>query len=80
MGHDAVAHLPGQVEALTFLFQLVHHPQALHIVLEAARAEFIQGPLARVAEGRVPQIVGQADGFSQVFVQPQRPGDGAGDL
>ena len=80
MGHDAVAHLPGQVEALAFFFQLVHHPQALHIVLEAARAQLVQGPLARVAEGRVAQIVGQADGLGQVFVQPQRPGDGAGDL
>ena len=33
-----------------------------------------------MAERRVADVVGQGDGFGQVFVQPQPAGDGAGDL
>ena len=80
VGDDAVAHLPGQVEALPVLLELVHHSQALHIVLEAAGRELIQRPLSGVAEGGVAKVMGEADGLSQVLVEPQRPGDGAGDL
>ena len=80
VGDDAVAHLPGQVEALPVLLELVHHPQALHIVLEAAGRELIQRPLSGVAEGGVAKVVGEADGLGQVLIEPQRPGDGAGDL
>ena len=34
---------------------------------------------AGVAEGSVAQIVPQRDGLGQILVEPQRPGDGAGD-
>ena len=60
--------------------QLVHHPHALLVVFKAAGAQSVQRTLARVAEGRVPQIVPQGNGLGQVLVQAQRPGDGAGDL
>src|SRR5699024_12602706 len=50
VGDDAVAHLPGQVEAPAVFFQPVHHPQALFIVLEAAGAQGVQRPLPCVAE------------------------------
>ena len=80
VGDDAVAHLPGQVEALPILLELVHHPQALHIVLEAAGRELVECPLSGVAEGGVAKVVGEADGLGQVLIEPQRPGDGAGDL
>ena len=33
-----------------------------------------------MAEGRVAQIVRQGQGFGKILVQPQLPGDGAGDL
>ena len=59
-------HIPGQVEALPVLLELVHHPQTLHIVLEAAGRELIQRPLSGVAEGGVAKIVGEADGLGQV--------------
>ena len=49
-------------------------------MLEPVRAEFVQGLLARMAERRVPQIMRQTDGLGQVFIEPQCPGDGAGDL
>ena len=56
----------------------VHHPQALLIVLEAAGIDQIERPLAGVAEGRVAQIVPQADGLSQILVEAQRTRHGAG--
>jgi len=40
--------------------------------------QFVQDHLAFMAEGRVPKIVRQRDGFDQVFVQLQRAGDVAG--
>ena len=80
MGHDAVAYLPRQVQAPAVLFQLVHHTQALHIVLEAIRAELVQRLFTRMAKGRMPQIMGQTDGLSQILVEPQSTGNGAGDL
>ena len=80
VGHDAVAHLPCQVQAPSVLFQPVHHTQALHIVLEAIRAELVQRLFTRMAKGRMPQIMGQTDGLGQILVEPQGPGNGTGDL
>ena len=80
VGHDAVAHLPRQVQAPAVLFQLVHHTQALHVVLEAVRAQLIQRALPGMAKRRVAQIMGKADCFGQIFVQPQGAGNGPRDL
>lgn len=49
-------------------------------MLEAAGRELIQRPFSGVAEGGVAKVVGEADGLGQVLIEPQRPGDGAGDL
>ena len=63
VGDDAVPYFPGQVEAPAVLFQLVHHPQALAVMLEAIRAELVQCALPCVAKGRVAQVMRQADGL-----------------
>ena len=47
---------------------------------EPAGHHLIQRALARMTKGGVPQVVRQRDGFGQILVQPQRAGDGAGDL
>ena len=80
VGHDAVAHLPCQVQALSVLFQPVHHTQALHIVLEAIRAELVQRLLTRMAKRRMSKIMSQRDCFHKIFIQPQRLGYGPGNL
>ena len=49
-------------------------------MLEAIRTELVQCALPCVAKGRVAQVMRQADGLGQVFVQAQGAGDGAGDL
>ena len=40
----------------------------------------IQRVFADVPKGRVPQIMPQRDGFGQIFVQPQAPGQRPGHL
>jgi hypothetical protein len=42
--------------------------------------ECVQGLLARVAKGRVPEIVTQANGLGEVFVHSQCSGQGPPDL
>ena len=80
VGNDAVAHLPGQVEAPAVFFQEIHHPQALAVVGKATGAQTVQRALPRVAKGGMAQVVAQGDGLGQILVQPQGAGDGAGDL
>src|SRR5690606_34894731 len=83
------ARLEAQVQAVEggiALFQFVHHPQALQIVLEAARLgrqllhAGVQFVLAGMAERRVAQVVRQGDGLDEVFVQAQVASDGARQL
>ena len=44
------------------------------------RHQPVQDLLPGVTERGVSQVMGQRQGFDQVFVQPQPPGDAAGDL
>ena len=68
------------------LFQFVHNAKALQVVLEAVAVRlvtleaFVERVLPSVAEGCVTQVVGQRDGFDQVFVEAQRAGDRAAEL
>ena len=80
VGHNAVAHLPGQVKALPVALQIIHHAQALAVVGEPARAEPVERSLPRVAERRVAQIVAERDGLGQILIQAQRAGNRACDL
>ena len=80
VAQDPVPHLKGQVQPGAAVFQPVHHPQALLVVAEPCGERLVQRPLPCVAKGGVPQVVSQGDGLGQVFVEPQAPGDGAGDL
>ena len=90
---DAVAHLGRQIQARAAVLDALHHAHRLLVVTVErrglgraggdslmARETLSQSGLASVAEGRVPQIVAERDGLSQVLVQPERPRDGAGDL
>ena len=73
---DAFAGFKAQVQPVELrvaLFQLVDHPQALQVVLEAAMLShaILQGILPGVSKRGVAQVVRQGDGFHQVFVQAQ---------
>ena len=80
VGDDAVAHLPGQVQALAVLFQILYHPQALAIMGKPAGAQPVEGPFPRMTKRRVAQIMAQGDGLGEVLIQAQGTGHGAGDL
>ena len=77
---DAVPYLPGEVESLAVVFQLLHHPQALLVVVEGGRCQSLQGILSHVSEGGMPQVVAQGHRLGEVLVEVQGPGDGAGYL
>jgi hypothetical protein len=82
---DALAGLEGQVEPgelRVALLELVHHPQRLQVVLEAAELAhaLVERVLAGVAEGRMAEVVGEADGLGERLVQSQRAGHAARNL
>ena len=64
------------------LFEQIDDAQTLQVMFKAATIAHatMQRLLSGVAEGRVSEIMRQRDGFDQIFVQPQRPGDTATDL
>ena len=74
--HNTIAHLGGQVERL----DAVDHAQALFVVAEALRADFVQCGFARVAKRRMPEVVAEGNGFGQVFVQAQGARNGTPNL
>ena len=85
MLEDAFAGLEGEVQPVergVALLELVDHAQGLQVVLEAAvlAHAFVERILAGVAEGRVAEVVREADRFGQVFVEAQGARDGARDL
>ena len=93
MAADAVDHLQGEVEAAALTLKELHDAGALLVVgKEASRDSLLrvdpppagktarEGPLPLVAKGRVSEVVPQGDGLRQVLVEPQGPGDGAGNL
>ena len=70
MLQDPLAGLEAEVQAAELrvaLLELVHDPQRLQVVLEAAvfAHAVVQHVLARVAEGRVPEVVREADRLGQ---------------
>ena len=85
MLEDALTGFKAQVQTIkarVSLLELVHHAQALQVVLKAAvrRHAFIECVLAGMAERRVSQVMRQRHGLDQIFVQAQRAGDRAAEL
>ncbi len=81
---EAFAGFPGEVEAgeaWVFLFEEFDDAKALAVVLEAAGFfhEAVEDGFAFVAEGGVAEVVGEGDGFAEVFVEAEGAGDVAGD-
>ena len=78
--HDAVADLPGQVQALSVVLEVIDDPQALLVVAERPPEERREGLLAQMAERRVSEVVAERDRLGEVLVQAERTGGGPGDL
>ena len=80
MFEHALPRFEGQVDAVVIgvaLFKVVHHPQALQVVLEPAMG--LHAPVQRILPGvperGVAEVMGQRDRLHQVFVDAQRPGN-----
>jgi hypothetical protein len=78
--HDAVADLPGQIQALPVVLEVIDDPKALLVVAERPPQERGEGLLAQVPERRVSEVVAQRDRLGEVLVQAERTGGGPGDL
>ena len=79
VSYDAHADFIAQVQAHAVLFQHVHHPQTLLIMSEWRSHALGKRRFSGVTEGGMTQIMAHGDCFRQVFIQAQRPGDGARD-
>jgi hypothetical protein len=82
---QAFERFPGEVEAVEariFLFQGSHHAQRLGVVIEATGAGHggIECALAGMTERRMAEIVGECQGFGQIFIDAKGPGNRPGDL
>ena len=62
------------------VLERVDDPQALLVMVEAARHERVDHAFAGMAERRMTEVVTERDGFGQLFVQAQDLGDRARDL
>src|SRR4051794_11763372 len=79
MPEDTIADLLGQIKPLTIFFQDVNNAKALLIVAKSG-PETTDRRFTRMPEGRMAEIVTHADGFDQIFIQPQSAADGSCDL
>ena len=73
----------GQVQTGAVALEMLDHAQRVLVVAKVLSEALFQAAvehlLADVAEGRVPEVVAEADRLHQVLVQRQRPGDGPRD-
>ena len=80
---DPVAHLRGQVQPLSVLFEHVDDPEGVLVVAEPAPESLLELPVERrlacVPERRVTEIVAEPDRLDEIFVQAERAGDAPGD-
>ena len=77
---NSIPHFPGQVQALSFLFQNLHDTDALFRVAEAPGMHRIERRFPGMAERRVSEIMAERNGFGQILIQIQRPRNRAGNL
>lgn len=84
MFDETFAAFPSEIEAGeggVFLFEFFDDTQALLVVFEAAVIfhEPVENHFAFVTERGVAEVMGESDGFSEIFVQLEGAGDIAGD-
>ena len=73
---DSIANLDGEIEVL----QNLHDADRLPVVVEPAFHQLVQRGLARMSECGVAEVVAEADGFGEDFVEAKGLGDRARDL
>jgi hypothetical protein len=81
---EAFADFPGEVKAGErgiFLFEVFDDAEALAIVFESAVVEHeaVEDFLPFMAEGGMAEVMGEGDGFGEIFVEAEGASDVAGD-
>ena len=84
-GGLAIEHLARKIQprkAGVAGFEQLHDPQRLRVVVEAPFVcqQFVERVLAGMAQRRMADVVGQRQSLHQILVEPQRPGERAGDV
>ena len=84
MFHQPFACFPGEIEPGVvgiFLLKCFHDAQALAVVFKPAVGfhEIVERIFALVAEGGMPEVMGQSNGFGEVFIETEGAGDIARD-
>ena len=77
---DAVAHLPGQIETFSVVFELIDHAQALLVVGEILGIQLLHSILAGVTERCMSQVVPHRRRLGEILVEAKCPGNDACDL
>ena len=82
---ETLEHFPGQIEPIEIgitTLKLRDDAQGLSVVIEATigQQHLMQRILARMAEGRVPEIVYQRHALGQILIQLEGTRQGASDL
>src|SRR5918996_4621966 len=80
MLRDAVANLPGEIQASTVVFEQVDDPQALLVVVEPAWHQSVEDAFACVPERCVAEIVAEGNCLGQFLVKAEYFRDRARDL
>ena len=77
MVEDSVSYFPGQVQPPAFLFQLLHDPYTLFMVSESFTEHLIECPFSGMTKRCVSKIMSQCNGFGQIFIESEGPGNGS---
>ena len=77
---DPVDDLGGEVQPSAVLLDDLHDALSLHVVGESAGHDLIQSAFAVVPERSMPEVVPERDSLGEIFVQPERACNSAGDL
>jgi hypothetical protein len=80
----AVQNLERQIPAFAFSFQVLKEADTLYVMEKRTDivrlAQIRQKSLAIMSKRRVANVMTQRNSFHQVLVEPQKPGDIAGDF
>ena len=79
MAYDPHSGLIGEVQSLPVFLQNVHHTERLLIVAKWLSGHITERLFSCVAKGCVAQIMTKGNGLCEILIEPQRPGNGAGD-
>ena len=74
MVENSHARLVAEVQPAPVFLQIIHNTQALLIVPESAFHNPVQCSFTRMAEGGMPEVMPESNGFHKIFIELQGSG------